>query len=79
MSRCRSCSAPIVWARTSSGRKIPLDAEPNPDGNVTLDDADPLPRATVHNRDQVSLLADEPEWWMPHHATCPNADEWRHR
>lgn len=25
-SKCRSCGAPIVWFKTSAGKKIPVDA-----------------------------------------------------
>lgn len=27
MNRCRSCDAPIVWARTLAGKAIPVDWE----------------------------------------------------
>ncbi len=33
-STCRSCGAPIIWAITKTGRKIPLDAEPFEGGRV---------------------------------------------
>lgn len=32
----RGCSAQIVWASTTSGSSIPVDAVPNPAGNVVL-------------------------------------------
>jgi hypothetical protein len=76
---CRSCEAPIVWGKTRAGRAMPLDAEPDPAGNVVL----------LANGTAVVLTADEaaerrltfPEEVrrMPHHATCPQADEWRRR
>lgn len=31
---CRSCDAEIVWAILPSGKAIPLDAQPVPDGNI---------------------------------------------
>jgi DNA modification methylase len=31
---CRSCGAEIRWARTFTGKLMPLDAAPNPAGNV---------------------------------------------
>jgi len=33
---CRSCGATIVWAITAKGRRMPLDPDPIPGGNVTL-------------------------------------------
>lgn len=33
MSVC-SCGAQIVWARTTTGQRMPLDPTPVPDGNV---------------------------------------------
>jgi len=51
-------------------RRIPLDAEPNPAGNVTLD-AD----STAHvwsGADLDRLRAGNNRLiYMPHHATCP--------
>lgn len=33
---CRSCNAPIVWAKTEKGKPMPVDAEPVADGNIEL-------------------------------------------
>lgn len=38
MSTCRTCGAPMVWARTAKGKRIPLDPEPTPGGNVVYVD-----------------------------------------
>lgn len=74
---CRACGAAIVWARTINDRPIPLDAEPNPAGNVILDgttahvlggDGQTIPFELAH-------LADA-DRHMPHHATCT---EWGKR
>lgn len=36
-SRCESCRAEIVWATTSNGNPMPVNANPSPQsGNVTL-------------------------------------------
>lgn len=74
-SRCRSCDAPIRWARTEAGGvPIPLDAEPNPEGNaVELEDG--------RIRIIAGPLEVEPRTvlWMPHHATCPHGREWKGR
>lgn len=34
MSACDSCSATIVWALTTSGKRMPLDVPSTPDGNL---------------------------------------------
>jgi len=33
---CRSCGAPILWARSTRGRMVPLDREPVADGTIIL-------------------------------------------
>lgn len=33
---CTACGAPIVWASTSNGAMMPVDAEATPDGNLLL-------------------------------------------
>lgn len=73
MSTCRSCQAPIRWVRTATNNKLmPLNLEPDPAGNVTVTDD----IATIHAPGQHGLL-DNDERWMPHHATCPDAAEWK--
>lgn len=74
ISTCRSCSAPIVWARTSSEKLMPVDPEPTPDGNLVLfrDYADEW-------RVQVVGGADDRPRHRPHFATCPDAEGWRRR
>lgn len=69
---CRSegCRRPIRWAHTPNGKRIPLDPDPHPDGNVELDERG---IAIVHAQRPL----DAGELYMPHHATCAAADEWR--
>lgn len=69
MSRCRGCEAPIRWAKTASGKAMPLDATPNRDGNVVIDDTLEGPRARV--------VAPGAGQYMPHHATCPQVRRFR--
>lgn len=74
---CRSCHAAIVFVRTASGKLIPLDAEPNPAGNVEVLDPDGSPLAQVHKAPPLFLTGAGP--FMPHHATCPDAARWSSR
>jgi hypothetical protein len=78
VSACRSCRAPIVWARTVNGKRMPVDRDPTPDGNLVLavpgvDDTEPY--VTVVDPDQPML--DDPPRYRSHYATCPDADRWR--
>lgn len=90
MSRCRSCNAPIRWARTAAGKAMPLDAAPAAGGNVILEAAggqavlfaDPPPAEELTARvltggDLEAAKDGKVALWMPHHATCPDAA--RHR
>lgn len=75
-SRCRSCQAPIRWAATETGKRMPIDAEPAPDGNITVhrDDTGTV-LATVH---PVGADLEAPRW-TSHFATCPAAGQHRKR
>lgn len=82
---CGSCGAPIRWVHTGE-HFMPLDADPHPDGNVTVeedrwtpDGYRLMPRAHVAADDTPSLpgLEDDREpRYRPHAASCPQADEW---
>lgn len=76
MSTCRSCHAPVVWAVTTRGKRIPLDPAPVEHGNIVLGvsgRSDPI--AIVVPAEQI-LLADGPRF-ISHFATCPNSARWR--
>jgi hypothetical protein len=77
---CRSCKAPIRWAITAeTGSIMPLDAEPNPQGEwrLTSRDRGELPRAIHVAEDRRPGL--QRELMMAHWATCPYADRHRRR
>lgn len=80
MAVCRSCQAPIIWATTSNGKSMPVDAVPVDEGNVELHwpGAPQLPiRATVHAQRPLGLT--NVPLHLSHFATCPNAAEHRNR
>jgi hypothetical protein len=70
---CRSCTAPIVWATTGGGKRMPVDAEPVADGNVELSPVNGNPVATV--LDAPSLIPGALR--RSHFVTCPDAGAWR--
>lgn len=82
MSSCRSCAAPIRWAKTLGGKAIPLNAQPDPAGNITLketgDPKAPLARVLA-GADLFDARTAGTELWMSHYATCPDSQKWRRR
>lgn len=87
-SECRSCHAPVRWAvHETTGRRMPLDCEPVPDGKVVVVEwhdtnpdtgaryTYPLPIVGVGKK-AITRAASEYRY-TSHFATCPNAA--RHR
>ena len=76
-SRCKSCNAPIIWAQNeSTGRAMPIDADPVDGGNVLI--LDPEPDGIwfrVLNKEEVAKMQEPLH--TSHFQTCPNAGEWR--
>ena len=69
-SQCSSCGAPIWWAQTDAGRRMPVDPDPVEDGNLRLTWQSALPCVTV------DPTFDGPRY-RSHFVRCPAAD--RHR
>jgi hypothetical protein len=76
LARCRSCHAPIYWALTERGKRIPLDAVANPKGNMLLEPANET-RTVWRTRAFSPLFDGLQRLYMPHHATCPQGKEWK--
>lgn len=77
MTTCRSCNAPIIWAPTSAGRKMPLDAEPVTDGNVKITE-DGIAHVLSDHDLVVERMMGEP-LFKSHFATCGQAGQWRRK
>ena len=72
---CRSCGAPIRWAKTRKGKNIPLDDEPGTGGSFVLQDADgPKPLALKMKKEEAETRAD---LFTCHFETCPDAASFR--
>jgi hypothetical protein len=74
---CRSCGAEIIWAKTKSGKAMPIDAKPSPNGNLVL-------RKLAGGRDcHVGIFAVGPDAphveprYVSHFSTCPQANKHR--
>lgn len=35
---CRACKQPVKWVKTIHGKSMPVNPEPHPEGNLSLDD-----------------------------------------
>jgi hypothetical protein len=82
--QCRSCGAPIMWARTVKGKLIPLDFEPVTGGNIHLRDTEVangrvVTYAHVEAAGTAQLFDDGEPAYVAHFTTCPDADRWRHQ
>lgn len=75
---CDSCAAPILWATTSKGVAMPIDAEPSDDGNVLLAVQTAALVAAVLGVNQAAGARDNKvRLHRSHFQSCPDAD--RHR
>lgn len=78
VSRCRSCSAPIVWTVSATkGKPMPMNAEPDPNGEFIL-----LRRGrdiVAYHRSDARLEREQRDGlrFTSHYATCPSASLWR--
>jgi hypothetical protein len=68
MHQCRSCKAPITWATTENGKRIPVDPKPRADGNLVLLGAGRggAPLAVIFNAVQHAGR----QRYVSHFATC---------
>lgn len=77
-SLCRSCGCPVTWAKSANtGRWMILQAAPRDSelhGNVVIVDG----QAYVY-RDTDAADEAHPDrlLYIDHHATCPQAKDWR--
>lgn len=64
----RECGRTVLWAITSNGKRMPIDPDPNPDGNVVIEYMDfrSTPHVRVLKKNEDTTLPR----YMPHAATC---------
>jgi hypothetical protein len=78
VSTCRSCNAPIIWARNNqTGASMILDADPVSNGNIVVYFNAPKPLATVLGR--LDAQMHEGPLYVSHFSTCPDGKTWRRR
>lgn len=74
MSACKRCHAPILWALTTTGAKMPIDPKPHENGNVELTFGAGDPVAVVRGPD-VPIAAGKA--YVSHFVSCPAAGQFR--
>lgn len=79
ISRCFSCGAPITWAVTPKGKRMPVDAEPVDDGNLVLERQKDGTLLALPASKAPTLPGLTQPRYVSHFATCPQAKEHRHR
>lgn len=72
MANCGSCNAPVIWVRTSTGKRMPVDAAPVPNGNIILNGGQ-----AVYTQAGCTIGAPDGKLYVSHFATCPNAKKHR--
>lgn len=73
---CSSCAAPIRWCKFPSGKPHPLNAEPDPTGNIFVAaDGTVVLGVTKEARATIGLGAGE--LYKSHFATCKFAAQHR--
>lgn len=73
--KCRSCDAPVYWGVTTAGKRIPVDADPIPTGNMALDFQTAGVLARILGRNEKH----EGPRYQSHFVTCPNASKHRRK
>lgn len=78
---CRTCRAKIIWTLSvTSNRRLPVDVDPVPTGNIVLTSGNDGPESRVlkvaelearRRRHPAELL------YLSHHASCPDGRDWQ--
>jgi len=64
---CRSCRAPILWARTENVKAMPLTLPAAEDGNTWIDQD-----GVAHVESLLAPCPEDAPRYRPHFADCPN-------
>jgi hypothetical protein len=73
--RCSSCNGGIIWAKTISGKKMPIDAAPVSHGNIALEET--REGLVAHVMSTKALQDANCERYVSHFATCRDATQHR--
>jgi len=71
---CKGCRALMIWTTTDKGKKLPLNAEPDPKGTYTIDVTYHGGASPTYHAVFVGLMNSEEfkgKRYVPHWTTCP--------
>lgn len=71
---CKTCLGAVVWAKTITGKRMPIDAAPVKHGNIALEETD---TGLVAHVLSPKALANAAERYVSHFATCREAAQHR--
>jgi hypothetical protein len=79
LARCKACRALVFFAETLAGKHQIIDAEPSPVGNIQIDNRGEgrLISLVFSGQNLESQRNRGAELYLDHHATCPNARDFR--
>lgn len=66
-----------MWVKNVAGKRLPIDPEPVPNGNVVPMWVDGERRVRIATADHPIPDDYTGDRFVSHFATCPQADEWR--
>jgi hypothetical protein len=78
LAACRSCGAAIEWGRDPAGKRVPVNAYGDENGNLAVQEARGGGLHVRYLRKDGALTVHE---WRAtsHFASCPDAAKWRER
>lgn len=78
--RCGTCDARVIWTVTTAGKRMPVNADPVPNGNIRLSESvDERGRKTVLAYVLGAKDAREGVLYVSHLSTCPQAAQHRRK
>lgn len=77
MSACRSCQAPVKWARTEARKNMPLDVDPATGELLVASDGNVVVTGWEGPLRLVRVVPAGEGQHRSHFASCPNAKEHR--
>ena len=74
LSKCRSCSASVIWLRSAvTDKRAPIDAGPSPNGNILIDHGLGVYVVLAHAAERAKYKL---QLHLNHYVTCPQARSW---